>query len=344
MIVDDDPVNLQVLINLLSMENYKVVAVHQAEDAIEALTNHAQIDLVITDWMMPGMSGLELCRKLRKQYSLSDLPVLMLTSRSRPEDIQIGFQSGVNDFLSKPVHAGELRARVRTLIELRNSVQAAIRTEMAFLQAQIKPHFLFNALNTMIALLPIDPDKTTQLLNQLSRYLRGSFDFHNRDHLAPLHRELDLVNAYLYLEQARFEERLNIEIEVDADLGTLIPPLSIQPIVENAVRHGIMKKEEGGTIRLEIKETKTILSIVVSDNGVGMTAGQLGEILSDDVASGSVGLKNIHKRLLTLFGIGLQIESKLEVGTEVSFEVPKSSTGKKTIPPEEELKNESYFN
>lgn len=132
LIVDDDPVNLQVLMNLLTLENYRVLAAHHGAQALDIMSRNPQVDLVITDWMMPGLSGLELCKVIRERYMLSELPVLMLTARSRPEEIVAGFRAGVNDFLTKPVDAGELRARVRTLLELRQSVRTLISTEMAF--------------------------------------------------------------------------------------------------------------------------------------------------------------------------------------------------------------------
>lgn len=321
LIVDDDPVNLQVLINLLTLENYRVLAANHGAQALDIMSRNPQIDLVITDWMMPGLSGLELCKVIRERYMLSELPVLMLTARSRPEEIVAGFRAGVNDFLTKPVDAGELRARVRTLLELRQSVQTLISTEMAFLQAQIKPHFLYNALNTIIAICRLDSDKTMQLLLELSRYLRSSFDFQNRDQLVPLHKELELVQAYLYLEQARFEERLEVQYDIVEQGFIMIPPLCIQPIVENAVRHGIMQRSEGGKVQITIQSQESGIKVIVTDNGVGIPSEQLAAVLSDNGSSG-VGLKNIHKRLLMLYGKGLKIESEWKQGTTVSFEVP----------------------
>lgn len=270
LIVDDDPVNRQVLLNLLSTERYRVIAADSGLTALKLREQFPSIDLVITDWMMPKMSGLELCRKLREHSSLSELPILMLTARGLPEDIKHGFQAGANDFLSKPVDAGELRARVRTLIEMRSSVQEAIRTEMAFLQAQIKPHFLYNALNVIIATCAVNPDKATDLLIELSHYLRGSFDFQNREQLVPLNKELELVESYVHLEQARFEERLVVEYEVEPDVHLYLPPLSIQPLVENAIRHGVMERAAGGTVQLRIFKESEHVVVQVQDDGVGI--------------------------------------------------------------------------
>ncbi|GAB6928142.1 ATP-binding protein [Paenibacillus sp. JCM 10914] len=324
LLVDDDPVNLHVLRSLLALENYRLITVDNGQEALKYIRSGQGIDLVITDWMMPGMTGLQLCRSVREQYTLFELPVLMLTARSLPEDVRTGLQAGANDFLRKPVEADELRARVRNLLELRRSVRLAISSEMAFLQAQIKPHFMFNALNTIIAVLYTDPDKATQLLIELSHYLRGSFDFQNRDQLVTLDKELALVRSYIFLEQARFEDRLKVEYDVRAPLHYAVPPLSIQPIVENAVRHGVTKRISGGTVQvvIDVLEDERELSVMISDNGIGMSSERIQSLLAGKQQESGVGLRNINSRLLTLYGKGLRIESEPEQGTRVCFRAP----------------------
>lgn len=325
LIVDDDPVNLRVLNNILSLQQYVVIEASSGKEALDKLHHHFKVDLIITDWMMPGMSGLELCRQVRQRYSLSELPVLMLTARSRPEDIQNGFAAGINDFLGKPVYATELRVRVHTLLELKSSVQAVLRTETAFLQAQIKPHFLYNALNTIIAMCSIDPEQASELLIELSQYLRRSFDFQNRDQLTTLHKEIELTQSYLSLEKARFDERLQIVWHVDREFGQMIPPLSIQPLVENAVRHGLMNRAVGGTVAISIQEQENHLLVRIQDDGIGMTLEQIDVLLTGELSSSAnsgVGIINIHRRLLAMYGQGLQIESVIGQGTTVSFIIP----------------------
>ncbi|MFI2857268.1 ATP-binding protein [Paenibacillus sp. JSM ZJ436] len=322
LVVDDDPVNLKVIHNLLGGRGIRILTASSGEEAWRMLSTGEAVDLVITDWMMPGMSGPALCSRIRERFTLFQLPVLILTARSLPEDVKVGLQAGANDFLRKPVDADELKSRVRTLLELRKTVRQAIASELAFLQAQIKPHFLFNALNTIMSHLPDHPSLANQLLLELARYLRRSFDLEGREQLTTLGHELELVTSYLNLEKARFEERLHVEYRLAAGSQLLVPPLSIQPIVENAVRHGLMRKEGGGTLVLEITESKEAVQITVSDNGTGMPQSRLSSLLRDGGSQG-IGLRNIHSRLLSMFGSGLKLESAEGQGTTVSFEVPK---------------------
>jgi signal transduction histidine kinase/FixJ family two-component response regulator len=134
LIVDDDYINLHSLVNILSTERYSVIATTNGKQALNVISKNKKIDLIILDIMMPEMSGYEVCRKIRDNYSVYDLPVLMLTAQNNPESILTGFESGANDFLLKPFEMSELRARVKTLVELKKSVHNAIHAEMAFLQ------------------------------------------------------------------------------------------------------------------------------------------------------------------------------------------------------------------
>ncbi|OPH47425.1 hypothetical protein BC351_39900 [Paenibacillus ferrarius] len=324
LVVDDDAANRQVLLNLLSVEKYTVIAVSSGSEAIRQLELNRRIDLAVVDLLMPGMSGYEVCRTIRKRYSLSDLPVLLLTARTRPEEMLAAFDEGVNDFLGKPVDASELKARIRTLLKMKTSVSESASNEMAFLQAQIKPHFLYNALNTISAFSLDDPQAARDLLAKLSQYLRGSFDFGNLDRLIPLSKELELVEAYLSIEKARFGERLRIVYDVDGQVHCLLPPIVIQPLVENAVQHGLADRKQGVTVAILVRAAEDHVVITVEDDGVGFEQSLQDKLFRDnDAASSGVALENIQRRLVRVYGHGLDIKSKATGGTTVTIRIPK---------------------
>lgn len=320
--VDDDPLNLKILENILAGESFDIISVTSGNDALSHLSTRVW-DLVITDVMMPHMSGYELTRAIRERYSSSELPILLLTARNKPEDIAAGFLAGANDYIVKPADAMELKVRVRALTDLNRSVRERLRMEAAWLQAQIQPHFLFNALNAIAALSDVNLNRMRLLLDEFGNYLRASFNFQNSELLVPLGQELALVRSYLYIENERFEGRLNTVWEVEANMELRLPPLSIQPLVENAVRHGIMSRSSGGMIHIHITEYEDRTEVTVADNGVGMDTKTLQQLF--DKRSNQrqgVGLFNINQRLKQLYGKGLHIQSDPGQGTIVAFAVP----------------------
>lgn len=321
--VDDDPTNLQVLVNVLAQEPYRLLLAQNGDEALRLMENEENIDLVILDVMMPKMSGYEVTRKIRERYSLSELPILLLTVKNEPEDLISAFSAGANDFLTKPFFTHEIKARVRNLLELKDSVEQALQSELSFLRAQIKPHFLYNALNTIIGLCPRDPNKASNLLTELSCFLRGSFDFQSKEKFVALEKEMELVQSYVAIEKARFEERLTVKYEVDEDIRFNIPPLTIQPLVENAIRHGVMKRVEGGTVTVSVKLDQASICITIEDNGVGMPEDKLATLLNENGEKRGVGLANIDQRLKKIYGTGLTVLSKQGQGTKVIMKLPK---------------------
>ncbi|WP_244213833.1 hybrid sensor histidine kinase/response regulator [Paenibacillus barcinonensis] len=320
--VDDDPVNLEVLVSILSNEPCLITTARSGQEALELL-NTRQWDLMITDVMMPYMSGYELTRKVREQYSMSELPVLLLTARSQPPDIYTGFASGANDYITKPVDAVELKYRIRALTMLNKSIQERLRMEAAYLQAQIQPHFLFNTLNSLMVLSDIDTEHMRKLGEAFSSYLRISFNYLNTGELVKLSHELELVEAYLFIEKTRFEDRLSVMLDIEPGLQLRLPPLSIQPLVENAVKHGLLSRHAGGTICLTISRGQGYTRIEVKDNGKGMSPEQVAALQEASWNSkGGIGIANTNRRLLQRYGRGLTIVSELGEGTMVSFDVP----------------------
>jgi len=326
LIVDDQYSNLKVLLDALESPEYNVIAVKNGYGAIEQLEKHRSIDLVILDLMMPGMSGYEVCQWIRKQYNLVELPILLVTAAIQQQDKLAAFQIGANDFLQKPFDLAELKARVQSLLSMKEAVTKALEMESAFLQSQIKPHFLYNVLNTIMALSYKDVEKSRKLTIDFANYLRRSFDFSNTNKYILFEKELSLIRSYVEIEKTRFKERIQIDYEIEAwMMDVRIPPLLIQPLVENAIRHGIGSLLEGGTVKIRAYKDEVFAYYRIEDNGVGMDKKRIEELFIRDSTTKSVGLKNIQQRLKNLYGTELKIESKVGEGTNVTFQIPLSN-------------------
>ena len=144
LIVDDEPSNIKVLIDTMASLRYSYTADSSGEAALEVLlsSRHPKPDIVLLDLMLTGISGLEVCRKIRSLQGLSELPVLMLTASGHIGDILAAFSAGANDIVQKPFELAELKARTQSLLAMKSSFENAVRRELDFLQAQIMPHFL----------------------------------------------------------------------------------------------------------------------------------------------------------------------------------------------------------
>lgn len=196
------------------------------------------------------------------------------------------------------------------------------KAEMMLLQAQIKPHFLFNALNTVISVSYSNIEQSREMLNHLSLFLRDSFDFDNREELIPFSRELEQTRSYLFIEKIRFGERLKLEFDIEEGLDVPVPPLILQPIVENAVRHGATKRLEGGCVSVTARYAGPGAIVVqVADNGPGMPGPEDAARTEGDSRGTGVGLANIGRRLRSLYGTELEIESARGQGTRVTLRI-----------------------
>ncbi|MFD2628575.1 hybrid sensor histidine kinase/response regulator [Oceanobacillus kapialis] len=323
LVIDDETINLRVLKNILASEGYNITTVLSGPDALEKVKKE-RFHAVISDVMMPYMSGYELTKKIRKQYTLSELPILLLTARNSSEDLYTGFSSGANDYIVKPVDAVELKARVGMLVKLKTTMEEHMRMEAAWLQAQIKPHFLFNTLNAIMYLMEIDEVKMRHVLDHFISFIQTSFSFKNTDSLVTLEEELALVHSYIEIEKARFGERINVKWEVNQNSTVKLPPLSIQTLVENAINHGILKRAQGGIIKISVKTEEHNTLIAINDNGVGMLPDQQKLLFAKNpVKRSGVGIYNTDRRLKQLFGQGLKLDSALNKGTTISFYIPK---------------------
>lgn len=202
-------------------------------------------------------------------------------------------------------------------IQLEKNKQVLSEAQIMNMLSQIQPHFLYNVLTSIRYLCDTNPAKAKECIDDFSIFLHANMDSLTDSSLIPLERELLHVKSYLKLEQQRFGDILKVEYHLDS-MDLLLPALSLQPIVENAVRHGIRRKEMGGTIHISSKETKDSFLLIVEDDGAGFTPETV-------QGSNHVGLSNIRKRLKLQCNGSLQIESIPNVGTTVTIMIPKEN-------------------
>ncbi len=185
--------------------------------------------------------------------------------------------------------------------------------------SQIQPHFLFNALVAIDRLCVTDPKEASKAINEFALYLRGNLDSISSRESVPFSKELVHVKNYLSLEQRRFGSRLNVEYNLNVT-DFKLPPLTLQPIVENAVTHGVSQKVEGGTIVISSDETEASWCITVNDNGAGF---DMDSVQNDSVNKKHIGIKNARDRLFVLCGGELFVESVKDEGTTARIVIPK---------------------
>ena len=223
----------------------------------------------------------------------------------------------------------------RSLMEKELLMEAHLKdAQLKYLQAQINPHFLYNTLNTISYYVRSDPDNARKLISYLSDYFRHSLN--NPSKFIPLSEELHVIECYTELERARFGDRLSITYDFPKDKleEIQVPPLLLQPLVENAVVHGIFKRPEGGRIKTGLIEHKDYFKVYVYDTGIGIPKSKLKKLLIDHKRRDHIGLINVHQRLLSLFGekSGLHIVSRENKGTLVFTNIPKIESRRPAAP------------
>ncbi|WP_160645857.1 ATP-binding protein [Chengkuizengella marina] len=324
LIVDDESINIKVLVHFLSRYGYNLITAFSAKEALSKMGKYNKIDLAILDVMMPIMSGIDLCRVIRKTHSMSELPILFATVMDRPEDIELCFNVGGNDYITKPFDTNTILARIQTLLSMKTSMEESFHHEMAFLQAQIKPHFLYNAMSNIISYCYTDGQKAAYLLNKLSQYLRMIYSSDQTSMFVPLHKEVDLIKAYVEIEKARFDQ-FNFSCYMEESLKNyVVPSLCIQPFVENAIRHGLFEKEGEGYVSLTIYEKNERIEVVIEDNGVGMSEDILEQFAQGEIDNAGIGMTNIKKRLESISGSFIDINSVKDEGSKVTLRLPKA--------------------
>jgi two-component system sensor histidine kinase LytS len=213
-----------------------------------------------------------------------------------------------------------------TLSKLEQNSKLLATAELRALQAQINPHFLFNSLTVIASMCRIDPLKARELITHLSNFFRKNLA--NNKELVELETEINHVKSYVEIEQARFEDKLLVEYELEDDLDCYLPSLTLQPIVENAIKHGILPKKNGGSVKIIGRKKGKEIEISVVDDGVGIKKEKITDILNNNKYKKSIGINNVNQRLKGMFGegYGLKIDSKLNEGTSVTLRIPMTTS------------------
>lgn len=210
------------------------------------------------------------------------------------------------------------------LAELAASRTQLVEAEVRALRAQISPHFIYNSLNAIASYVITDPKRARELLIEFADFTRYSFRRHAD--FTTVSEELKSIDRYLLLERARFGERLQVSLQIGPEvLSTVIPFLSLQPLVENAVRHGIEAKSGVGHIKLTAQDAGAYAQITIEDDGVGMDPALLAEVLAGHDDGDHIGLRNVDARLRQVYGDdhGLVVDTGPGAGTLITLRVPK---------------------
>ncbi len=336
--INDEPSYMIVdeLIPENSMNGLRIVSVFSTESIVKDANRVSVVGLIIIllvllialafVYIVSFLTSNRLLRLSRhlNRLALGDLNVV---SRIDGND-EIGQLSRQFNYMVESIRT--LMAQIVEKTEQNTALEIAQREiKLKMMASQINPHFLFNALESIRMNAHMKGEKEiANVVRLLGRLMRKNLEV-GRER-TPLREEIEMVRSYLEIQKFRYEERLKYELDVDSLANEIrIPPLIIQPLVENAVVHGVEDKEDGVMVNIDIQFKGEILVIRVRDNGLGMTPERLEEVKSwisspDEPEKNRIGLRNVHQRLILSYGEehGLKISSEYGTGTEFTFTIP----------------------
>lgn len=281
LIVDDNRQILELVKHVLGEEGYDISFIPKGQFLFKRLAAQ-HYDLVLLDINLPGISGFELLAAMKSDPTYKMLPVIIISAEEEDETLAKCFDLGASDYIKKPIHHEILKARVRSVISAsrfhQSAIQAqkqeALRARMKMLSSQMNPHFIFNSLSSIQEfVLANETDKVLDYLSEFAGLMRQNLENSMLPHIT-LSNEIQFLRTYLTLERTRFNNVFDYElrIRVAAPETIMIPPMLIQPFLENAIIHGLRKSPRPGKLVLEIQETEESLKCSIMDNGVGREA------------------------------------------------------------------------
>ncbi|EMT52017.1 MULTISPECIES: sensor histidine kinase [Brevibacillus] len=254
---------------------------------------------------------------MRKRGEVAGVLKLYQDRSRKLSAVDLELVRGLGNLISTQLELADLEKQARLLAD----------AEIKALHAQINPHFLFNALNTIVSFIRFRPEQARELLIHLGEYFRKNL--HDSGGFVTLAEELEHIEAYLAIERARFGEKLKVEYEIEPGVDRyVVPGLVLQPLVENAIKHGLLPKREGGVVKISARlKDKQVLELKVADNGVGMEKDPF--VPPPPAQDGKrrlsgIGLSNVRSRLQAIYGqpYGIVIDSKKGLGTTCLIELP----------------------
>lgn len=290
--------------NKIDLPNIAVKVIEDKKVCLEKETKEEDVFYKVLDKMIA------IGAPLMKNGQVFGCFIIFINKYKLSIESEIQFVEGLSSFISIQYELAEVEKQ-RELMQ---------KAEFNALQSQINPHFIFNSLNTISAFCREKPEKARTLLIDLATYFRNSIQ--NKEGLVDIYEEMDYVNAYLQLEKARFGEKLAVDIEIQDNLKCRVPCLILQPIVENAVVHGAMKRKRG-LVKIIVKEDNKNLKISVIDNGFGISEDIVNKLKSNISNEENIGLINVQRRLCYLYGndYGLNVLTSNH-GTEININIP----------------------
>ncbi len=272
---------VQRMLKLLREADLNVYYSAVEEQAIEALEKE-RIDLVVLDVYLSDQTGLSVVRWVRERYDSIMMPVLLLTELDSHQ-LFAGTQLTMETIHPSAADA-DILSRLRMMIAMKTMVEESVRQELSVYEARISPHFLYNALNSMISLSYEKPDVVREALENLSIYFRAKLSFQKKRRMVPLEDEIELVRAYLSIEKLRFGERLGIHEDIDESINVLVTEMSVQSIVEQIVCSGLAENQWRTNLYWQIAREEERIIIRVWNGEKWFPGQNIGFVTEEDSA------------------------------------------------------------
>lgn len=316
LLIKDSNLETKHIITALNKRGFNVYYVSDLSSLNHYLET-MELELIIIDWETNHTQFSYYAKAIREQYNSASISILLLGTPKTLTSFKMIDALEIDAYLHRPLSIDTLIANIDFLLESKSAVKKGVQQELRYLYSQISPHFLHNAINNIIGISYQDPDIARKMLTNLSVYLRAKLNIHSQNTLIRLDEEIGLLIAYLEIEQLRFDDALELDIDIDDTLEAKIPPLTLQPLAENAIVHGY---NQDRPLKLMIRISQIpngLIEIIIQDNGSGISDSRMESIKQGSTKR--IGLKSVMDRINLLSGAKFNIESEENIGTLITI-------------------------